>query len=177
MRRKCPSFAAFQIYPPWFITSILYLLPKVLIKVWTGSLLAINQVSATNPNTLSLHSAPSQPYQSKDCWPGYHPSQSAEWWAWEMGCCSNPRREKSKSRHSMPLTPQQECSTRWEAQCWECCNLSSHRFSWLELARTPSYSRIHCPPRLATNTVRQGLRVCPPENTSSPSEPMIFSNL
>lgn len=96
---------------------------------------------------------------------------------WDAVVILEERNQRADTQCPNALMPQQECSTRCEAQCWECCNLSSHRFSWLELARTPSYSCIHCPPRLATNTVRQGLRVCPPENTSSPSEPMIFSNL
>lgn len=59
----------------------------------TGSLPATNQVSASNVNTHSFYLAPSQSYQNKGCWPGYHPSQLAVWWVWEMGCCSNPRRE------------------------------------------------------------------------------------
>lgn len=150
-------------------------LRSILIKVRTGPLPSTNQVSATKANTTSL----SQSYQNKGCWPGYHPSQSAEWWVWEMGCCSNPEREREKSRDSMPLIPRSEdMSFRVRSKrMLEYCNLSSHWLSWLELAQTPYYSCIHCPPCLAMGTVRQGLQVCPPGNTSSPSAPIIFSNL
>lgn len=34
--------------------------------------------------------------------------------------------------------------------------------NWQELAQTPYYSCIHCPPCLAMGIVRQGLQVCPP---------------
>lgn len=157
----------FWIYRPstdpdsWHPFCIIFL-SKILIKVKTGS---TNQVSATNTNTASLYSAPSQSYQNKGCWPGYHPSQSAEWWVWEMGCCSNPERNKREETQCHSLLAWHIIQDEKQENVGE-LQFIQPLMSWQELAQTPYYSCIHCPPCLATGIVRQGLQVCPPGKRS-----------
>lgn len=92
------------IYRPGFITFLLDLLPKVFVEVRTGPLSLLTRFLPPIPAHTPIIHTP-EPYQSRGCWPGYRPSQSAEWWAWEMGCCSNPRRDKERGAGLMPLIP------------------------------------------------------------------------
>lgn len=125
----------------------------------TGS---TNQVSATNTNTASLYSAPSQSYQNKGCWPGYHPSQSAEWWVWEMGCCSNPEKTEIKEKRLSATHYWHDTSYKVRSrECWRTAVYPA--INELARASTNSVLFLHTVPCLAMGIVRQGLqKICPP---------------
>lgn len=111
----------------------------------TGPLAATNQVPATNLNTIFLYSALPQSYRNKGCWPGYRPSQSAAWWAWETGCCSNPRGARRRA-DSVPLGPQQVTNSTGRGAAVGATLLVRPPSRTLALAWTPSTLACTVPP-------------------------------